>query len=1046
MGTKKRTEAFAEVFAPGVADHPSPALAISSFTGSAAAFAAAVLAQRGKTPLVLAVTPGLPEADALADDLRVIEDEAAIRVLEFPPPLEDDSSAAAARLKTSAALGAYGIRPYPLVIVACVRALETGVARGADVARATVELAIGEAPAFSELQEKLRAAGYARVPEVSGVGEFAVRGGVLDAWSPDAERPVRAEYFGDELESLRAFDAAVQTSVKKLERASFQPVEIASGGRSEKLFALLPAGATALFLDHDAYDAAALSGGREDLRRVYAGDPAPAGVPTADFVSSPLPGLSEVAAEAARNPEVLDAARARLQKHLAAARRRGELVVEDDELSGGFEVPGLVVAAKSDRVLGARRRAFSARAKAGAGERLSTAMDVEPGELVVHVDHGVGRFLGSTEVEIGGERHEVFTVEYADGAKLHVPVAHAHLLSRYVGVKGEKVKLHRLDGKRWQKDKDAAQKAVADLASALLDTQAKRAVVPGFAYDVEAEGMDAFEAAFPYEETPDQLRAIHDVKRDMASRKPMDRLICGDAGYGKTEVALRAAYVAALNGKQTVLLAPTTVLAQQHYETFLARFDGTPVRVEAMSRFQTEETKRGTRARLLSGATDVVVGTHALLSGKVRFHDLGLVVIDEEQRFGVKHKEHLKALRATADVLTMSATPIPRTLYLSLTGARDLSVLKTPPRERVAVETKIVRDSDETVRAAIARELARGGQVYYLYNRVLTISRMAERLKALAPGARVEIAHGQMPSGMLAEKMRRFAEGRADVLLCTSIVESGLDIPRANTIVVDRADRFGMAELYQIRGRVGRSTRQGYAYFLLPAEGLVDSEARERLAALKKHSAAGSGFDLSMRDLELRGAGNLLGREQSGHVAAVGFQLYCQLLQRTIAKMRGEDVPDLVEVTVNLDFLDLSPGSADPADGACLPYDYVEEESQRMDFHKRLAETTAVAEVRKLARELADRYGRLPPAAARLVKIAEFRVRCAAARVSRLDVRGERAVFRSVGRVEPNFVGKVTGKTADAKIASLFKLLGKLSGSANENAHKPPPPFVHSVL
>ncbi len=1032
MAAKKRTEAFAEAFAPGVVNHPSPALALSAFTGSAAAFAAVVLAKRGKTPLVLAVTPGLPEADVLTDDLRVLEDEAGVRVLEFPPPLEDDSSSTAARLKVSAALGAYAIRPYPLVIVSSVRALETGVVRSADVARATVELSAGNAPPFAALQEKLLAAGYERVPEVGGAGEFAVRGGVLDAWSPDAERPVRAEYFGDELEGLRAFDAALQTSVKKLERASFAPVDLASRGRPEKLPALLPAGATVLFLDHDAYDAAALTGGRADLRRIHVGDPAPAGVPTADFVSSPLPGLSEVATEAARNPEVLDAARARLRKHLAAARQRGALVVEDDELSGGFEVPGLVVAAKADRVLGARRRAFAARAKPGAGERLSTAMDVEPGELVVHIDHGIGRFLGSTEVEIGGERHEVFTVEYADGAKLHVPVAHAHLLSRYVGVKGESVKLHRLDGRRWQKDKADAQKAVADLASALLDVQAKRAVVPGFAFDVTADGMDAFEAAFPYEETPDQLTAIRDVKRDMASRKPMDRLICGDAGYGKTEVALRAAYVAALNGKQTVLLAPTTVLAQQHYETFLARFDGTPVRIEAMSRFQTEETKRGTRARLLSGATDVVIGTHALLSHKVRFHDLGLIVIDEEQRFGVKHKEHLKALRATADVLTMSATPIPRTLYLSLTGARDLSVLKTPPRERVAVETKIVRDTDETVRAALVRELARGGQVYYLYNRVLTISKTAARLKALVPDARIEVAHGQMPSGMLAEKMRRFAEGRADVLLCTSIVESGLDIPRANTIVVDRADRFGMAELYQIRGRVGRSTRQGYAYFLLPGEGLVDSEARERLAALKKHSAAGSGFNLSMRDLELRGAGNLLGREQSGHVAAVGFQLYCQLLQRTIAKMRGENVPDLVEVTVNLDFLDFSPGSADPEDGACLPYDYVEEEAQRMDFHKRLAETATVASVKKLARELADRYGRLPPAAARLVKLAEFRVRCAELRVARLDVRGERAVFRSVGRVEPDFVGRVTGKTTDAKIASLFKLLDRLSDPDSE--------------
>ena len=593
----------------------------------------------------------------------------------------------------------------------------------------------------------------------------------------------------------------------------------------------------------------------------------------------------------------------------------------------------------------------------------------------------------------------------------------------YVGVKGEKVKLHRLDGRRWNREKSDAQKAVADLAAALLETQAKRAVVPGFAYDVEAEGMAEFEAAFPYEETPDQARAIADVKRDLASQKPMDRLICGDAGYGKTEVAMRAAFIAAMNGKQTALLAPTTVLAQQHYETFLARFEGTPIRIEAMSRFQTDDEKKGARLRLANGAADIVIGTHALLSAKVHFHDLGLIVVDEEQRFGVRHKEYLKRLRATADVLTMSATPIPRTLYLSMTGARDLSVLRTPPRERVATETKIVRDTDATVKSAISRELARGGQVYFLHNRVITISRAEKRLRALCPDAKIDVAHGQMPTTMLAEKMRRFAEGRTDVLICTTIVESGLDITRANTILVDRADCFGIAELYQLRGRVGRGSRQGYAYFLLPAEGLVDSDARERLEALRKHSGQGSGYNLSLRDLEIRGAGNLLGSEQSGHIAAVGFSLYCQLLQRTIAKMKGEAVPDLVEVSVNLDFIDFSPGTADPDAGASLPYDYVEEEAQRMDFHRRLAEAVTVKDVQRLRRELADRYGRLPPAATRLVRLAEFRVRCAAKRVARLDVKGTRAVFYLQGSRDPSFVERVQGNTADRKISSLFKML-----------------------
>ena len=1046
----KRFDIFRQAFSAGVPEG-APAVAYPSLTGSAASFAAAALAV-GDGGVVLVVTGGLPEADSLFSDLEAIADEAGIRALEFPPAIEDDRSSKAARLKVSAVLGAYPIRPYPLVIVAPVMALREGVATSADVLNGVIQLSMeshnatsssgGDAQptvlGFSALQNSLLAAGYERVVQVSEPGEFSVRGDVLDAWSPDAPNPVRTEFFGDEIDGLREFDAATQVSIGKIEAAKLEPVDIGGSvqGHISSLFDLLPEESTMLLLDyHDfAGELSSLScispsapkRALDSFRRVYTGDPAPRDVPTCPFVSTPLPGFS---GQRVTDSMLVERVREGLKRDLDVERRKGSLVVEDDELSGGFACSGLVVVAKSDRVPGVRRRtAGLARAQAAAhvGERLTETMDIEPGELVVHLDHGIGRFLGSTEVEVGGSRIEVFTVEYADGAKLHVPVAHAHLLSRYVGVKGEKVKLHRLDGRRWNRDKADAQKAVADLAAALLETQARRAVVPGFAYNVEDADIAAFEASFPYEATPDQAKAIQDVKRDLASHKPMDRLICGDAGYGKTEVAMRAAFIAAVNGKQTALLVPTTVLAQQHYETFLARFEGTPIRIEAMSRFQTAEEKKGARARLASGAADIVIGTHALLSAKVGFHDLGLIIVDEEQRFGVRHKEHLKRLRATADVLTMSATPIPRTLYLSMTGARDLSVLKTPPRERVATETKILRDTDATVKTAISRELARGGQVYYLHNRVATISRSEKRIRELCPEAKVDVAHGQMPTSMLAEKMRRFSEGRTDVLVCTTIVESGLDITRANTILVDRADCFGIAELYQLRGRVGRGARQGYAYFLLPAEGLVDSDARERLDALRKHSGQGSGYNLSLRDLEIRGAGNLLGSEQSGHIAAVGFSLYCQLLHRTIAKMKGEAVSDIIDVTVNLDFIDFSPGTADPDSGASLPYDYVEEEAQRMDFHRRLADATTVKDINRLRRELADRYGRLPPPAVRLVKLAEFRVKCAARHVTRLDVKDSRAVFYKQGSHDPAFVGRVSGSTADRKIASLFKFLESL--------------------
>ncbi len=1015
-----RIEAFRKAFGE-VAECPSPQVCIPSFTGSSAAFAAVALALRAETPFVLVVTPGLPEADSLLDDLRVLENESPVRAVEFPPALADDRPCMAARIKAAAVLAAWRSRPYPLVMVAPSAALATPVPPAAAVAAALVRLTLGgEAPTFAELQQRLLAAGYERVDEVVEAGAFSVRGGVIDAWSPDATRPVRAEYFGDELESLREFDPALQTSVARIGSAEFQPVRIEgedSGGTL--LFEVLPSNGAVVFVEHNEYST--LLPREFPLRVVYSGDPAPRGVPTAAFQASPLPGFRGLGTEVARNPELLEAARNRLRAHLASARRRGSLVIEEDELSGGFEIEGLVICSKSDRVFAHRRKVVHGGFRGvGAGERLSSDSDLEPGELVVHVDHGIGRFEGSTEIEVAGQRIEVLTIEYAEGAKLHVPVSHVHLLSRYMGVKGAEVKLHRLDGKRWNREKEAARRSVEDLAAALLETQARRSVVPGFAYEVESSDIAAFEMAFPYEVTPDQARAIADVKTDMSSTRPMDRLVCGDAGYGKTEVAMRAAFIAALNGKQTALLAPTTVLAEQHYETFLSRFDGTPVRIEVMSRFQNKDAMRDIRSRLLSGATDIVIGTHAILSQKVVFHDLGLIVIDEEQRFGVRHKEHLKRLRSTADVLTMSATPIPRTLYMSMTGARDLSLLRTPPRERVAVETTIVRNTDSTVRDMIRRELARSGQVFFLHNRVLTIERTAARLRELVPEAIIETAHGQMPASELAARMQRFSSGEANVLLCTTIVESGLDIPRANTILVDRADCFGIAELYQLRGRVGRSSRQGYACFLLPEEGSIDSEARERLDALRKHAGLGAGFNIAMRDLEIRGAGNLLGREQSGHIAAVGFRLYCRLLQRTVARLKGEDVPEVTEVTFNFDFLDYSPGSHDVDDDcACLPYDYVEDEAQRADFHRRLAEAVTLPKVKKLKAELSDRYGRLPRPAVRLVKLAELRALCASIAITRIDVKGDRAVFYRSGSHEIAFVRHLESTVADRRLAQL---------------------------
>ena len=1041
-------------------------LCIPSLTGSSDAFLALTLARQGEDirlgtndNVVLAVTPGLPDADRLADDLRILTTTNrqltaySTRILEFPPLLDGDRSALGLRLKTIAALKAWPLNPYPCVIVASFPALATPIPLGTDPIRLDATGTIG----LGRLVEKLAGFGYERGPQVEKEGDYSVRGGIVDIWSPGEEFPVRAEFFGEDLESLRTFNPALQTSIERIDSCEILPIrnQVEDRGseveqRNCSLFNLLPADSIILALEHNSYNLSSVRPPTSDLRPpvIYTGDPPPAGVPTYDFQTSPLPGFSELGADEAHHPELFDAARRRLDQHLTASEKRGAFILKLDELSGGFELNpstshqlptanSLLIVTKSDRVFAKHKAHYRTNAAIGQGPRLSDFDDLEPGEYVVHIDYGVGRYIGSSEIVVDGRRSEVFTIEYADGGKLHVPAAHAHLLSRYVGVKGEAVRMHRLDGKRWEKDKKDAQKAVTDLAAALLETQAKRETVPGFAYDVNCDGVDAFDAAFPYEETPDQVSAIAAVRTDLAARKPMDRLICGDAGYGKTEVAMRAAFIAAMNGKQVAVLAPTTVLAEQHFETFTSRFDGTPIRIESCSRFQSAGTHKGTFQRLATGACDIVIGTHAILSSKVCFHDLGLIIIDEEQRFGVRHKEFLKHLRATADVLTLSATPIPRTLYLSMTGARDLSLLRSPPRERVAVDTRIVRDSDETIRSAIESELLRGGQVYFLHNRVGDIGKVEKRLRSLFEKSesevvvtqrnvknstvrlpttpttktpRIVVAHGQMDSRTLAKKMRDFERGEYDILLSTTIIESGIDIPRANTILIDQADTFGMADLYQLRGRVGRSAQQGYAYFLLPSSGIIDSEARERLTALKRHSGLGSGFNLAVRDLELRGAGNLLGSQQSGHIAAVGFGLYCQLLKRTIAMMKGEKVKEVIDVKLNLDF-------ANPR----LPYEYIEEDVQRLSLMKRFAEAQDVRIVKALAAEMKDRFGPLPDEAKEYIRISELRVLCAAASIDHIDVKGTRAVFYKTGSRDIAFVSTLRGRTADAKLGELIR-------------------------
>ena len=712
--------------------------------------------------------------------------------------------------------------------------------------------------------------------------------------------------------------------------------------------------------------------------------------------------------------------------------------------------------------------------------------DLEDGDYVVHVQHGIGRYLGLQVLPLGAGTkptakasgpsagQECLVLEYAPSdptqpaPKLYVPVTEAHLVSKYVGTGKARPPLNTLGGNRWAKAKEQAERAVRDVASELLAIQAARESQPGHAFAPDTHWQGEFEGAFLFEETPDQMRAIAETKADMERAKPMDRLICGDVGFGKTEVGIRAAFKAVMDGRQVAILVPTTVLAQQHYNTFRERMADYPVRIELLSRFRTRGAQQRVVKDLMAGSVDIVIGTHRLLQNDIVFKDLGLVVIDEEQRFGVMHKEKFKMLRKLVDVLTLSATPIPRTLYLALTGARDMSTIQTPPHDRLPVETIVTQYDERVIRDAIQRELNRGGQVFFLHNRVMTIDTMAQKLRTLLPNARIVVGHGQMHSDELEQVMTQFVNGEADVLLSTTIIESGLDIPNANTIIIDRADRFGLSDLYQLRGRVGRYKHQAYAYLLLPRHAGLLSDVRKRLSAIKQYSTLGSGFKIAMRDLEIRGAGNLLGAEQSGHITAVGFELYCQLLKQSVSSLKGEKVKPRVDVQVRLDFLVMSPtdeaksaertasarrglvefeseptaGHASrithhglpntengtrstPPASASIPFSYISDSRQRIEIYRKLAQLNDQASLQTLKKELRDRFGPMPDALGLLLLVAELKMLASDKNITVIEVQEDKLMltrnndYIMVGTKFP----RLTRKEASARLKEIRKLL-----------------------
>jgi transcription-repair coupling factor (superfamily II helicase) len=659
------------------------------------------------------------------------------------------------------------------------------------------------------------------------------------------------------------------------------------------------------------------------------------------------------------------------------------VLVRVGTLSRGFELPdeGLRVFADGDVFpeevhLQARGR------RVGARSFLSDFRDLRTGDLVVHQDHGIGRFEGLETLEVAGLRADFMVLVYQGGDKLKVPVEAFDRVQKHASAEGARPALDRLGSGSWEKVKRRVRKAMRDMAAELLRLYAERKARPGHAFAGESPWHREFEEAFEYEETPDQAAAIADVAADMASAVPMDRLVCGDVGYGKTEVAMRAAMRAVLDAKQVAVLAPTTVLAFQHAKTFRKRFAPFPVRVEMVSRFLSAKEIRTVLADLAAGKVDVLIGTHRLLSKDVVFRDLGLLVVDEEQRFGVAAKERLKHLRRTVDCLTLSATPIPRTLQMGLAGIRDMSVIETAPKDRLAIQTSIVKFSTEVIAAAIRQELSRDGQVYFVHNRVESIYSLARLVQRLVPEAKVAVAHGQMPEHQLERAMLAFVEGRADVLVASTIIENGLDIPRVNTMLVNRADRFGLAQLYQLRGRVGRSDRRAYAYLLVPPDTVLSELARKRLAAIREFSDLGAGFRVAALDLELRGAGNLLGGEQSGHIQAVGLDLYVKLLEQTILELRGEAAPEPARAALNL--------KADLR----LPAEYVPDVNQRMALYKRASQARDQAALDALRAELADRYGPPPSEAQGLLAFVRLRLRAEALGVTQVDLAAGRLHLR----------------------------------------------------
>ena len=1101
-------------------------------TSSAKGLALAALQQQtGK--LFAVVTQASRDLEQLERDLRfwycaltgksVCDEEVLLLPASESDPYAGSSPHASTLEQRALTLWRLVHHPQDFVILTA-RALARKTVAPDEIAKAGIILKRDTDYPPEELADKLIACGYLRQDPVSAIGEFSIRGGILDVWSPGADGPARIEFFGDTVESIREFDPDTQLSTIQLTEAELAPMRelavtafdfrfwaeaarerwsdpryarqlrdrtvFADEGEAfagwEWLMPLVrkqnstvfdylkdavlvvdePAGIESFLSDTyqgladryqetDAADDVALppedlylsgeelrglieqrtrlelrtlgrsAAGTDERLAMEAEAPAfqfgrahsprqplflfPAVEQAPEFELKTQSAmryhgrLAELAADITRYQEtgttsvfvmpslgvaerIVDIlteygvnARLCMTDETTTSVAASQVVVTVGRLNNGFEMPParLLVHVEGDLFDEAGEQALERRGlspvsrkqavdsrkrKSKSAAFLSDFRDLKVDDFVVHIDHGIARFGGLQTLDLGaGRSGEFMLLYYADDAKLYVPVERLDLVQRYSSAEGHQPALDRLGGLGWHKTKAKAKRAMRDMADELLRLYAERKLVGGHAFSADTPWQREFEDGFEYILTPDQETAIEDVKEDMEEPTPMDRLLCGDVGYGKTEVAMRAAFKSVMEGKQAAILTPTTVLAYQHYDTFRSRFAPFPVKVELLSRFRSSKEQKEIVKRVESGQVDVIIGTHRLLSKDVRFKELGLVVVDEEQRFGVAHKEKLKQLKKRVDVLTLSATPIPRTLNMSLSGLRDMSLIETPPSDRLAIQTQVVQFSENVIKSAIELELARGGQVFLIHNRVETIDTVAALVKRLVPQARIAVGHGKMNEKDMERVMLDFIDFKYDVLVATTIIENGIDIPRANTIIINRADAYGLSQLYQLRGRVGRSNRRAYAYLLIPSEQELSPVARRRLAAIREFSDLGAGFRIAALDLELRGAGNLLGGQQSGHLDALGFDLYTQMLERTVAELRGEQVEDETSVSINLGV------------NVAIPEDYIQDMGQRLRTYKRVSSARDNETLAAIRRETEDRYGRIPPSVEDLFAYARLR-------------------------------------------------------------------------